>query len=624
MSTNSQSLEDIVYKLSETQKRNRPGAIVFLGAGASFTAGIPLASNIIEAIGETFKEKPSVQRYFKHLDGINTGKPEEEKEKVNYYKLMQCLDADEIKELFQKYVRDAKLNVAHVYLASMIKNGYVDYVVTVNFDNLMQRALALYGIFPSVHDVTTLKEKVTDTIDRPAVIHVHGQYNGNWQLNKVGELGKVKEMLENTFAKISQNRTWIVVGYSGEDPVFETIFSSTKFDKNLYWVCYKEQAPSQLVQDSLINKTEYNASCVNGYDADTFFMKLHNSLKIEEPHIYTNPFLMLETYLEKMVDITGEEFSGVNERLRISRERVKVAIGLYNTNEVAQFPAGKKFQTGIEKDNYKLKLSEIVSAKNFNDLDALYGDIKAMGLEKELKLNISDAYFSWGYELGEAEKHAAAIEKYKTVIALNDSYDLAYNNIAVMYDRMKLYKEAIPFYEKALQLNSDISTIYLDYGNALYNTGAFNDAIVQYETGLKREPRNKELYLSYGNALAELGLNQDAEKKYREILKIDPLYASAYNGLGNVLNKDGRKAEALSLLQKGESIKEGSCLYNLACGYSLSGENQLCFASLEKLLKNEKLYNEDIARQVIESDPDFIPVKNDPEFKKLLDTYKPA
>lgn len=725
MSTNSRLLEDIVYKLADSRNKNKPGAIVFLGAGASLTAGIPLTGKIIDDIRSDFAGKRRVTDYFQSIDDFNQDKSEADKKKYNYYEIMDCLDGDEIKELFSKYVRDAKLNVAHIYLASMINEGYVDYVVTVNFDNLMQRALALYSKFPSVHDVTLLKEKVTDTIDIPAVIHVHGQYNGNFQLNKKGELEKVKDMTENIFAKISQNRTCIVVGYSGEDPVFDNIFSSTKFDKNLYWICYKEQPPSQAVQDKLINKVEFNASCVNGYDADTFFMKLHNSLKINEPHIYTNPFQMLETYLEKVVDITGEEFAGVNERLRISRERVKLAISLYN-RDAPNLVADQNYQSAIEKDNYALKLSEIVSSKNFAALKDLHAVIIKVGLEDELKQNISDAYFSWGYDLGEKNKYEEAIEKYKIVLSLNDKSDVAYNNWGVMYDRMKKLEEALPYYQKAidsnpgkamyynnmgscldalgrfaeaevflkegiskepdypniqlnyanvlysqkkyeqaiapyqkaiaaepgradlyyclggclyylkkyneaaeqykkvLELEPDNPTIHKDLGNALFYGGAQKEALEVFKAGLLIHKTEKVLYTDYGSALANSGQYKEAEKQYQEALKIDPLYTPAYNGLGHALNKDGRKQDALIILQKGESIREGSCLYNLSCGYALSGEKRLSLASLEKFLKNEKLYEEDVPRKEIEADEDFASLHNDPEFKILLDTYKPV
>ena len=42
MADYSYGIEDIVFKLTKNRNDNKPGAIVFLGAGASITAEIPL------------------------------------------------------------------------------------------------------------------------------------------------------------------------------------------------------------------------------------------------------------------------------------------------------------------------------------------------------------------------------------------------------------------------------------------------------------------------------------------------------------------------------------------------------------------------------------------------------
>jgi len=65
---------------------------------------------------------------------------------------------DQRNELLKKYIEKAKINVTHLYLAQLLVNKYVDYVLTVNFDNLMLRALALYNEFPSTYDMAILKE----------------------------------------------------------------------------------------------------------------------------------------------------------------------------------------------------------------------------------------------------------------------------------------------------------------------------------------------------------------------------------------------------------------------------------------------------------------------------------
>jgi tetratricopeptide (TPR) repeat protein len=506
----------------------------------------------------------------------------------------------------------------------MINAGFVDYVVTVNFDNLVQRSLSLYDIFPSVHDLTNLKEKVTDTIESPAVIHVHGQYNGNWQLNKIGELGKVKEMMQNIFAKISQNRTWIVVGYSGEDPVFDTVFSSTKFDKNLYWVCYKDQAPSQTVQEKLLNKTEYNACRLNGYDADSFFMKLHNELAIEEPNIYKNPFTVLETYLANIKDISGDEFKGVNQRLEISKKRVKEAIALYNADEENTNPFSDEYKSAITRDNYALKLSEMVSSKNFDKIPKLHDEIKQNKLEDDLKTNLSDAYFSWGFELGELADYNAAIEKYKTALEFNPNTDGALHNWGIMLYNLRDYAQAVEKIEQAIALYSEDALYYRSMGISLYMLKDYDNANLNFKKAIDLNANDAITYLDFANSLAKQESYKDAVKKYQKAIELDPLLASAYSGLGHCLNRLDKLDEALIQLQKGESIKEGSCLYNLACGYALTNQKELCLAALEKLLKNELLYNESVTRDELENDPDFKNVKDLPGFIKLLDTYKPT
>src|SRR5690606_32357451 len=101
---------------------------------ASQSAGIPLTGTIVKDILEEHKEKPSIER----LNDLD---------KKNYYKLMSALSAQERRRLFSNYVnnKNVKLNVTHIYLAQLLNEEYVDYVLTVNFDDLMLKACALFN-----------------------------------------------------------------------------------------------------------------------------------------------------------------------------------------------------------------------------------------------------------------------------------------------------------------------------------------------------------------------------------------------------------------------------------------------------------------------------------------------
>ena len=120
-------IEELAYLLREAKDANQPQPIFFLGAGASVSGNIPLANEISEIIINKFKDSPFVKK-------IN-------KDERNYAALMDCLLPYQRNDLLKSLIEEAKVNVTHIYLAQLIMNGFADYVLTVNFDNLMLRAL---------------------------------------------------------------------------------------------------------------------------------------------------------------------------------------------------------------------------------------------------------------------------------------------------------------------------------------------------------------------------------------------------------------------------------------------------------------------------------------------------
>jgi hypothetical protein len=153
-------IDHLVYLLKQAKKNNQPQPIFFLGAGASKTGNIPLAGEIIKHILMEYADSPFIQDL--------------EEDKKTYANLMDCLTPDQRDELLKDYIEKAKINVTHIYLAQLLKAGYVDYVLTVNFDNLMLRALALFNIYPSTYDMAILKDLTTTTFKEKSIVYLHG------------------------------------------------------------------------------------------------------------------------------------------------------------------------------------------------------------------------------------------------------------------------------------------------------------------------------------------------------------------------------------------------------------------------------------------------------------------
>ena len=95
---------------------------VLLGAGCSISAGIPLASGIVRQIKVKFPA--AYARAASH----------------DYSECMAALDRGVRRDLIGTYVDAAKINWAHIALAQLIDGGYVDRVLTTNFDPLISRA----------------------------------------------------------------------------------------------------------------------------------------------------------------------------------------------------------------------------------------------------------------------------------------------------------------------------------------------------------------------------------------------------------------------------------------------------------------------------------------------------
>ena len=69
-----------------------------------------------------------------------------------YPDCMAALERGVRRDLIGAYIDKAKINWAHIALAQLIDGGYVDRVLTTNFDPLISRACALVNSFPAVYD----------------------------------------------------------------------------------------------------------------------------------------------------------------------------------------------------------------------------------------------------------------------------------------------------------------------------------------------------------------------------------------------------------------------------------------------------------------------------------------
>ena len=411
-------IEHLGYLLKQARDKNKPQPIFFLGAGASRSGKIPLAGEIIKKILEDYLDSP----FIKDL-------PTEQR---TYAKLMECLLPDQRDELLKKYIDEAKVNVTHIYLAQLISEGYVDYVLTVNFDNLMLRALALYNIFPATYDLAILKDFTTSTFKDKSVVYLHGQHHGLWLLNTREEMDKVRNTVPRTFDTIKNLRPWVFIGYSGEDPIFEHIKNLGRFDNGLYWVTYNDNNPNENIQ-KFLSDPNTNAFVIKGYDSDSFMLKLNSVLGLEQPVIVDKPFAALKNMLNEIVDIDEQDhFKGVKERLSISKNQVEEAIKQFEQGEIETRDISENKIDVLKKEIINLLISEKYDEKVLLEIENKINE----NPDNEAESLLAELYYNWGANLGNLAKtkegkeaedlYHQSFDKYRKAIEFGGScYNLA-------------------------------------------------------------------------------------------------------------------------------------------------------------------------------------------------------
>lgn len=256
-------IKDIIEKLRHVRNTNDKdwntcrAATLFIGAGCSISAGVPLAGKIVDENKEKYQE--AYARAMKNAAGKN----------VTYPKFMEQLDDRERHDIHLAYIEKAKINWAHLAIIQLMREGYIGRVITVNFDDLLIRAGAMLGFVPVVYDVTQLKDFNSFFVPKPAVFYIHGQHSGFSKIYTQKQDKRNKKSIQEVLKNTIESSPTIVLGYSGEsDPVFE-LLKKIQLTRSLYWLEHSNQSPKHHILP-LLKKD--NTFYLSNQDADHFLV----------------------------------------------------------------------------------------------------------------------------------------------------------------------------------------------------------------------------------------------------------------------------------------------------------------------------------------------------------------
>ncbi|AYA04563.1 hypothetical protein BEN74_18410 [Acinetobacter sp. WCHAc010034] len=551
-----------VAQLLKQAKENEKPYVFFTGAGCSVRADVPTATEFIQEICKKFPIQ------VKNIDP--------EKDKYNYGKYMSALDKSERRELLKPHIIDnKKINWAHIALACLMQGGYIQRVLTFNFDSILSRACNLLGLHPSIYDFATANPHLYHLINDPSIVHLHGQGTGFVQLNTQEETLKHTEQLGDFIASTLNSNPSLFIGYSGNaDEFFPLLEKKYSEQHRLIWTGRKENIDLLEVEPvkGFLKKNNNLTHYIGSIDADDFLIQLAKELEYFPPELFSNPYRFLDQQLENIQPYPLGDGLDILENLT------------GYLKEQAEKPLNKSLYTAVIHKYPNKESTKGLTEKAINDIMWAY-DQQAHYLKSQDKFEESHKVYDQALAI--SARHYGCLHNYALSLA-------TYANIK---SDQTLFEKAFDLNEQAFKLQPSNADNLGNYALALSNLARINQdellfekAFEQFQMTLKILPNHAGYLNNYGVVLADLAklkndenLFNNAFEQYQSALKIQPNHT-----------------------------------YNLACYYSIKNNKELCKENLLHAVDHNTLPSS----EHLNEDKDLDNVRTEQWFIDLLERLK--
>ncbi|MCJ8160316.1 SIR2 family protein [Acinetobacter zhairhuonensis] len=564
-----------VAQLLKQAKENEKPYVFFTGAGCSVKADVPTATALIQEICKKFPIQ------VKNIDP--------EKDKYNYGKYMSALDKDERRRLLKPHIIDnKKINWSHIALACLMQGGYIQRVLTFNFDSILSRACNLLGLHPSIYDFATANPHLYHLINDPSIVHLHGQGTGFVQLNTGEETEKHTAKLGEFIAATLNSNPSLFIGYSGNaDAFFPLLEEKYSEQHRLIWTGTRETCDDLEAESvkTFLKKNKNITHYIGKVFADDFLIQLAKELECFPPELFSNPYRFLDQQLENIQSYP------LGDGLDILANLTGYL------KEQAEKPVNKSLYTAVIHKYPNKESTEGLAEKAIDDIMWAYNQQAQLLNNNHEYEKSSDLYIQ----------------------ALNIKYDhlgcnANYSNTLLAFAKQEknelIFQRANQQYENTLKIQSNNIDILGNYGISLQELGilkqdeiSLKNSCKQFEKILDIEPNHVLTLRYYAISLSQLAqLKQDVSFfeaaciQYEKLLIIQPDHVNILSNYAitllkySILNSDtSLNSQASSFLEKSLLLNPNETYYNASCYYALSNNTESAKKYLLEAEKNSTL-----------------------------------
>lgn len=389
----------------------------------------------------------------------------------------------ERQRLIESLIENCNPSGAYIILAMLIEKGYLNNILTTNFDDFINDTLLYYTTArPRFYADDELSQYISVYSHKPNIIKLHGDYRYANIKNTNEETFKLTKSMEDKLRELLQNLDLIVIGYNGSDYSIMNVLQQVKTpDCELIWCSLDENNVHWRVAN-LINNTE-----------NSWFVKIKGF-----------DDLIKDFYLELV-----KSPPDLIEKAKIRQEEISRYIKEYN-KDLQEKAVSKEEKESLEKQEkswelYKKALLENDSLKKVNILT------------EALSLYTNNEYFliDRGLAYRDLRMFDKAILDMNSAININPNLAIAFLNRGYLFEEIGDYNSAINDLDHASELGfEDKALLYNNYAVAHRRIGNFDKAIKYVKLGLDLNP---EFYNLYGTLALIYSDKGDDEKFYENI-----------------------------------------------------------------------------------------------------------
>lgn len=331
----------------EIEQKNIGRTVLLIGAGCSYSAGIPLARDIAQSlicqlalayrvvtdlsISPAIALKNLIEKDYFRGDDVFTN-DDLGVERANWSLVYDRLFTEhynspkEVRKIFSRIFENTgnAINWTHVCIGELVRAGYVSTVLSTNFDQLALEGIARTGRLPIVADGLEYLGRITGDSIQPQLIQIHGSrhtYHLRNSKEDTEELSRdhgARHAIDELFRTA---RVFVVVGYGGrEKGIMELLIEAGKRypDTRIFW-CSHSESPEELSKfaKSFLCTSKYS-SIIHGYDSDELFDTLLDQLGTKVPKLIEDPLYVLRQLTE---NIAFAENSSIAQKIRLLQSK---------------------------------------------------------------------------------------------------------------------------------------------------------------------------------------------------------------------------------------------------------------------------------------------------------------